>query len=432
MSSQGNKRQDHLAWQRYIDHEGIKFDQPSYIIDASKLKAITGYEPRLLAKFDTPDDLPPAFRTAGYTLLPVRNGRYVMVQGNIFISLPDCVSKRTFQPQLDFALVTALRARGESQYIDYAYNTGLLADFLGLNRMYMTIRGRERAKPFRFAISGQQIEVDGVQIEVDGGYEAKNDVILVEGKIGLPKWFNVRQIYYPYRHFSTIVPEKRIRNIFFAYEPATSTYHLFEFVFPQEADPVSARLAACCVYDIKLQLWPEVHKLLDVEFQTKNDLVPQADDLSKILRLLMLVENGINTSENVAAYLGFTPRQSSYYREASQYLGLLRLTSDNEFELTSQGVYLLSQRPDTQAHAFAKVVVNSWIFVELIKIARELGSFSEHDIDKLIASVRMADGSPRYNPTTIGRRRQTIRAWLKWLTEEIGCFERDGDRYGLR
>ncbi len=98
-------------------------------------------------------------------------------------------------------------------FLDNAYNTGLLSDFVEGEKLYQTIRGRERSKPFAFRLTDNDplIEVKGVQIEVDAGYEGERDVILIEAKIGTRKSFNIRQLYYPYRHFSQIVTTKRIR-----------------------------------------------------------------------------------------------------------------------------------------------------------------------------------------------------------------------------
>lgn len=142
------------AWARYTEAKNINFDQPAYPVEATELKALTKREPRLLAKFDTPEQLAQPLKRAGYTVIPTRNGQYQLVRGNLLIALPRCGHTDIFAHKLSFPLVTAGRGSGEAQYIDYALNTGLLAHFLDLDVKYQTIRGREYSKRFEFLLSG--------------------------------------------------------------------------------------------------------------------------------------------------------------------------------------------------------------------------------------------------------------------------------------
>src|SRR5438045_189595 len=107
---------------------------------------------------------------------------------------------------------------------------------------------------------------------------------------------------------------------------------------------------------------------MDARFQSRNWLVPQADDLNKVFELLNLVEAGLNRAADVADYFVFDQRQSSYYREAAEYLRLIT-TYQGIYELTDLGIMLLSEPASTQLALLARIVVNSWIFVELIEQA---------------------------------------------------------------
>jgi hypothetical protein len=420
------------AWERYIDAKGIKFDQPNYRVNAEELKRISLREPRLLAKFDTPGELATPIREAGYTLLPIRNGEYLLIRGSIFVSLPLCEDRGIFQPDLPFPLRTSSRSEGESQYVDTAFNTGLLQHFLGIDRMYLTIRGRERTKPFQFHLSGITIDTNSVQIEVDGGYEALSDIVLVEAKIGLPKQFNVRQLYYPFRYFADLVPEKRVRTVFMACIPTSTQYYLYEYAFPAPLDPMSAHVPRCGLYRLVSPQSLTIYSLLNANFQTRNNLVPQADDLVKVFELLTAVDAGISTSSDVADYFIFDPRQSSYYREAAEYLGLIATEPDNTYELTQFGLDVVSRPPTEQPRALAEAVVNSWIFVDLVKKSGASRVVTDADIEAIIATARKPDGTRRYNDTTTRRRRQTIVAWIKWLADEMGCFSIEPDGYRLK
>jgi hypothetical protein len=420
------------GWQKYLQAKEIHFDQPSYLVNATELKQLAGREPRLLSKFDTPEQLAAPFRDAGYTLLPVRNGQYLIVRGNLFVEILPCPTQRQFASRLAFPLATAGRGSSESQYIDQAFNEGLLAEFLGIEGLLLqTIRGREYTGQFRFSFSDVEVAVESVQIEVDSGYESLRDIVLVEAKIGVPRHFNVRQLYYPYRHFSLLAPHKRVRTVFLSYDIPTSAYHLYEYGFPRPGDPLSVQQQKCSVYRIAAQPRLTIYDLLDHRFETSNDIVPQADDLNKVFELLLLVESGVNNAREAADYFVFDQRQSNYYREAAEYLGLLQSTPDEGYTLTPGGIAVLSEPPQTQARALARAIVNSWVFRELVGRAQANGKFTIGDVDQVITDAIGKEGKPRYGGSTVHRRRQTIVAWLRWLEQEIGCFKSSAGGFSL-
>ncbi|HDD24394.1 MAG TPA: hypothetical protein ENF52_03045, partial [Chloroflexi bacterium] len=165
-------------------------------------------------------------------------------------------------------------------------------------------------------------------------------------------------------------------------------------------------------------------------FETTSDIVPQADDLNKVLELLTLINRGQNTTNEIADYFIFTPRQSNYYGEAAEYLGLIT-REHGVFEMTERGRDWIAASPEKQQKFAAKLVVNSWVFRELTSTARRKGYFTDEDIEKVIAMARMPNGRQRYTQSTVGRRQRTIVAWIRWLTEQFGIFTYDNGKYRL-
>lgn len=97
-----------------------------------------------MAKVDDPEQLPNALKNAGYSLLAVTNGSYLIFQGDVFAPIPDCSIQSVSNPRIELPLETIGRGTGESEYLDNAFNTGLLSDFTGSGDLYLTIRdGRE-------------------------------------------------------------------------------------------------------------------------------------------------------------------------------------------------------------------------------------------------------------------------------------------------
>ena len=415
------------AWEHYITERGLILDGRRHEVSAIDLKDVTGREPRLLAKFDTLEEMPVILRNHGYSILPTENGRYLLFRGNIFQPLQPCEDREQITPNLPFRLETAGRGIGEMQYVDHAFNTGIISAFVGVSPLYLTIRGRERSSDFDFAVSGEQIHVSGVQIEVDGGYEGKKDIILVEAKIGLPTSFNIRQLFYPYRRFTQLIPTKRTRPVFLGYDFNAATYSFYEFAFQSSNELSSLQLVRSKLFTLPPIPRLKIEAIEDIRFESRaaeRRLAPQADDLNKIMQLLLAIDEGNTTRDELAIYFNFDVRQSSYYAEAAEYLGLI-LRRHGEALYTDRGADFLFAAIDEKPLYLAKLIVNSWIFQALNDQARAKGSFDSSDIERVLAEAQDEHGKPRYSGSTIPRRRGTIVAWLRWLADTVGCYEED-------
>ena len=411
-----------LAWEQYLSHRNLSLDGSSHRVSAEDLRRVTHREPRLLAKFDTPEELPRCLREAGYALLPIHHGEYLLCRDDPFCVLPEDVPAVDQCSELPFPLDTAARGQGEPPYIDHAFNTRLLHRFTGCRDLFLTVRGRERCGRFSFAFAGETIEVDGVQIEIDAGYEGERDLILIEAKIGTPRHVNVRQVYYPWRHYRGLT-KKTVRPVILSYDVATTRYALCELTFATTEDPTTWQVLHHAAYRLHDAENRRLDEVLDPAWQARGDLVPQADDLNKLTAVLELVDAGQHTSRELADAMRFDERQARYYREAAVYLGLLEAGGRQP---TSNGRWLLRAGPRQRRMGLAKAVTNSWIVLELVR-SRE--RFGRADIAEVIGTLADGQGGQRFAPVTAMRRAKTIEAWLRWLAAEVGCFRADGDEF---
>ncbi len=329
------------AWEQYLTCRGLLLDGRPHRVQAEDLRRVTNREPRLLAKFDTPEELPRCFREAGYVLLPVRHGEYLLCRDDPFCSLPDDVPALDECSALPFPLDTAARGQGEPPYIDHAFNTRLLHRFTGCRELFLTVRGRERCGQFSFTFGGETVHVDGVQIEIDAGYEGERDLVLLEAKIGQPRHLNVRQLYYPWRHYRALT-HKTVRPVVLSYDMATTRYHFWELTFATTEDPTTWQILRQAAYRLHDAENRRLDELLDAAWQTRLELVPQADDLNKLVAVLEYIDTGLVTSGALADAMGFDERQARYYREAAVYLGLLEPTG---LQPTANGRWLLRAGP---------------------------------------------------------------------------------------
>jgi hypothetical protein len=212
----------------------------------------------------------------------------------------------------------------------------LLADFSKLSNLHLSFRGRRTTPRFSFDVSGSEIEVNSAQIEVDAVYENVDIIVIVEAKIGIPNSFSIRQLYYSFRivHSNN---KKPVRNLFFCFEPSQQLYLSWENEFNPQSSFESIHLIQSKQYKVKVAHVVSVKEYQNVRPTRMKLNIPQADDVNKILQFPFRVFEGYDTSEKMIKAFGFVQRQSSYYRQAAEILGLVRLESDKKYKLTDIG-----------------------------------------------------------------------------------------------
>lgn len=241
-----------IGWEAIFEEYDIyshDFDEEPYYINSKKIKIAVQHltttsskEVRILCYQASRKDRPQVFVDRGIFILPIKNGSYVLVKGEGYIDIPEIKTPAIeFKPSIDFQLLAPLVGNSESQYLDYAVAIGLLEHFTDEDKLFLTIRGRKRTPgKFDFNVNGFQITQGSVQTEVDGGYEGKNDIYLVEAKNANQKEVIIRQLYFPYRYWSSIIPTKKIHPFFF--EKQGDEYRLWLYEIADSHDYNSIRL----------------------------------------------------------------------------------------------------------------------------------------------------------------------------------------------
>ena len=247
------------SWQAIFDRYEIadhNFDAAPFPISAEQIKLAcqnftkTGEkEVRILCKQNTRESRPQVFRDRGLFLLPVRNGAYVIVKGEGYIDVPNITSPlQDYQSAFPFDLETSGVGNSEMQHLDRAYALSLIRHFVGDDSLVLTIRGRKYTPQFDFVANGFPIRAESVQTEVDGGYEGRNQVVLVEAKSGNASNTIIRQIYYPFRQWQNHTA-KPVSTLFFQ-RTIDEEYNIWQFVFDNPDDYGSIRLLKSARYKI--------------------------------------------------------------------------------------------------------------------------------------------------------------------------------------
>lgn len=411
-------RNQFILWEKIFKDKAFDLSQDLHFISADEIKLYA--EPRNMAKMDSTEDLPPVFKRNGYFLLPTKNGRYAIVRGNGFHRLEkeQLVSITDHESKIKFQLATAGRGMSEMQYLDNAHNTGALESVIGRGHLYQSIRGREYTKKFSFNVGSIPIDTESVQIEVDSGLEGKDSIVLIEAKVKTPDDFIIRQLYYPFRHFKMLAPQKEIIPVFFTYEPSEKVYNFWIYEFGNALDYNSIFLKETKSLRIIAKDTLDLEDIRPQGLIKYEGPIPQANDLDKVLELVYKVSEGINSAPSIAEHFSFDIRQSSYYREAAEALGLVK-SDEGKYVLTEIGSKLVSLPADRRNAFFTSILLDFSVVNESIQTLRQKKVLSRIDLENIIARNSTLTGS------TVARRALSLSAWLKWISSNLYLFSWD-------
>ena len=329
------------AWDLVFPHLETELATFGYaILEASRLKELSGREPRLMAKHDFSAARPAVFHERGLSMLPIRRDAYLIGHFDLYQPFPDHAGPLTSVPvprhieSIDFENVTS-----ESMALTAASLSGMLDDFLG-GQHVPTVSGRMSTQRLPMTVGGHSIVVDRAQMEIDAGFESAEHLALVEAKNHVSPDFNIRQLYFPFRRFSLAL-EKEVVPVYLVY--SNGVFHFYRYAFRDPADFRSIELIDAHRYILgPSALTPTaVHAVLQrTRVERPQVPFPQADSFARVISLL---ENPVAKAEMPSVF-GFSPRQADYYTNAARYLGVDELRgSRDERNLTL--VEALAARP---------------------------------------------------------------------------------------
>jgi hypothetical protein len=359
-------------------------------VTAKQIKQFSNEEPRLMAKMDTIEDQPQIFRDDGVFLLPISRQAYAIVKGNGYHQLekflePPIVHKTSYPFPISGSDVISERV-----YLDYAFSSGLLAKFAGTSNLNISFGDKRTTPPFSFKVNESIIQVDRAQIEIDAVYESRDEIIVVEAKIGLPTNFSIKQLYYPFR---TFFGRKKVRNIFFCFDPKLKTYSFGEYKFKSSEDFESIEFVSSKRYEIEISDVISAKEYRKIRPTIRED-IPQANDINKIIQFPYRVFDGYDTSEKMIDAFCFV-------------------------RLTPKAEVLLNLPPEQKSTFVCKLLLE---FPLMNKIFLDI-SVNHNKVVTRQEIVDMLQNYSHLTGDTLGRRAQTIIAWFRWIRNNLGMVE---------
>lgn len=419
------------AWEALFEKHGIasRVEQDGiFKISAKQIKEFR--EPRLMAKFDHKKNLPAIFRTNKLGILPVSRREYVIGKFELFERLPTPnipTVQATFPAWIESISPNTISS--ETVAVNCALASGVLHRFLGEETLAPTLSGRMGTKPFTFRISGEkgkrQIAVDGAQIEMDAVYEGEESVTVLEAKMDLAEDFIVRQLYYPYRHLTSLGFSKRVRTVFLTY--SGGVFDLAEYGFTDAEDYNSAHLIRHerhALVDRAISLVGLSRMLRRTESRPEPEGIPfpQADTFARVVNLCERLAEGPMSKEDIEVAYGFNSRQADYYFNAAAYLGLAcREDGRTSRVILSPEGRRLARMNLARRNAFlAERILSHEAFREVLRMALDSGSLPDRSAIREVL-LRTNPGLGRPDGDTYARRASTVRHWTQWVLSLAGA-----------
>lgn len=398
-----------------------------FIISSAKINVVR--ESRLMAKFDQRVNLPKIFSDHRLSILPISRSEYIIAPIDTHCKVTySTVSPASAQLPPDIESIDDANLYSEAIALNWAFNAEIIDDLVE-EATFHTVSGRMSTARFNFSINstrpGQapvQIKVDNSQCEIDGGFEGKRYFALLEAKNYAVNDFLIRQLYYPYRLWSSKL-SKKIIPILMTFSQDVFDFFIYEFAI--ETDYNSLTLVKQKRYAIA----PEEITTGDVSMLLSQVRIvpepvgipfPQADRFGRIVDLLSLLVVKPLTRDEITENYEFNARQTNYYTDAGRYLGLIDKLTDSTtqeitFRLTSTARVMLNKKHKQKHLGLIQKILEHSVYQNVFQLALQRGGIpTNSEISQIIK-----DSREDINDTTARRRASTVRGWVEWIWKQI-------------
>jgi len=428
MSLSDSKKND-ASWERlFEDHRIIGEVERKGLFEITSRQINRYRESRLMANFDHKSNLPKIFKRHGLSILPISRGTYVIGKFRAYRDVE--YDKTVKNVGVDFPggyeTIDPRNIYSESAALNCAHLCGMMDDIME-EEAVLTISGRMSTSSFEFQIgrqgkAGLAISVKNSQCEIDGGYEGKGKLLLIEAKNTAPSDFLIRQLYYPYRLWSSRTG-KDVIPAFMTYSNDVFTFFIYRFQKPTEYNSLSLveqRNYVVAPEEIGLDEIADIADSVEI-IQEPEVPFPQADSFARIVDLLGLLVASELSAADITTNYDFDKRQTDYYTSACRYLGLVerkRTESGTAYSLNRSGRGIMAQRHKKKSLLLVERILQHKVFYDALQLCLKRGEPPEReDVYKIMKSCGV------YNvqqDSTLRRRAQTVIRWIDWILELQG------------
>lgn len=423
------KSKNEVAWEEIFKEQDILnklTKQQTVSISAKDINLHR--QARLMTKFDNSDQIPTILKKNKLNVLPESRKSYLLGKFEIFQKLnhqtikPITKTLPNYIQSIDINNITS-----ESIALNIAHMSGMIDQVMQTDNYkepsLLTLTGRMSSGLINYEILDKQkrnyhLTADNAQIEIDGSYENKNKIVIIEAKTKIPKDFNIRQLYYPYRVYQGLNTHKEIIPIFFTFADDIFSFHVFKFTDLMNYSSIKKvnQIDFLLNHSLNLDLKAVIQISKNVAEVPESQAVPfpQANKFSRILDMIDYISKPINKHDLAKKY-DFNIRQSDYYANCLFYLGLAT-KQDGLFQLTQSGLTIkkLPNSNERNYKIIEKILAHKVFNLAFQSTLKNNGNYDRNYICNLILQ-----NIPSVKKSTISRRASSVIGWLKWIFSVI-------------
>lgn len=422
------KSRNDEAWEIIFEEEKILQSIESEGTFEIAAATINKYrEARLMTKFDHEVQLPNIFRRHNLSIQPISRGRYIIGPFNSYFKF----SEQKIKPEINYKIfsqniesINPQQISSESEAILCAYLTGMIDEILGEETSF-TVFGRMSTGSFDYQIENQgstavtKVSVEKAQCEIDAGFEGDTKFGIIEAKCHSVDDFISRQLYYPYRLWSSKI-EKEVIPIFISFSNNIFSFSVFRFSnlhFYNSMELVSEHRFCIGSYEIDLS---EIQNILfqeHISIDKHNKIFPQADKFTRVIDLLSQLyfsNTPVNKSYITEKY-AFDTRQTDYYVSAASYLDLInkqKINGQTYYSPSPFGISVMESDPKTRNLKLVSSILSNKVFN--LTLRKYLDDERKPNRKEIIDIMRK---DLQLKESTLDRRAQTVEKWVDWILE---------------
>ena len=388
-------------------------------------------EPRLMAKFDHTINLPNLFSENKLAILPITRGDYVISHFDAYHRFevdnsPNKTIKKVSLPSHIQSLDSG-NIPSEAIALNCAVASGIVTEFMDDSDIVATVSGRMGSGTFSIGITDtktgniRQVSVNNSQIEIDAAYEGVASLALFEAKRDLSEDFLIRQLYYPFRVWTSRIT-KPVKTIFLVY--SNGIYRLYEYAFDDPNNYSSLRLVKQKSYSIEDTAISaaDIQNILEGTTIRNEPQVPfpQADKFERVINLCELVSTQELSRTDVTEQYDFDARQTNYYTDAARYLGLLdrrKETGTPLYSISDSGRHILKLGFKQRQLAYCKTILSHKAFNITLKQYFRNGVMPS--TDEIVEIMKQSNLYHIESDSTYIRRSSIIKGWVNWIISLI-------------
>ncbi|KYG90629.1 hypothetical protein A0U40_06550 [[Bacillus] sp. KCTC 13219] len=410
------------AWSKIFEKYNVLDEvnkHGTFIITSTQINEYK--EARLMTKFDYSESLPDLFYDNKLSILPITRGSYIIGKFNAYHRFPK--SREIENIKVSFPswieTIDSNNLYSEASVINCAYATGIIQDLLDDEIVKPTVSGRMSTDIFSFNINSSidsntyKIDVNKSQCEIDGGFETLDKFVLLEAKNSISNDFLIRQLYYPWRLWSSKV-NKIVIPIYLTYSNDIFSFYIYEFSNPNDYNSLTLLKQKNYIIDEDDISLPDIKALLDktIILPEPNIPFPQANRIERVIDLLNSLIGGELSIEEITLQYAFDMRQAQYYSRAGMYLQLIE-NNKGLVRLTDLGRKIMQMRSRQKYLAIAECILKHSIFNDVLRLYFQ--KLHPPTLDDTY-HIMLKNGINGVNSeSTLRRRAQTVNQWINWI-----------------